>query len=163
MVPDIKDQYKHLASGLKYTVAMSAVTGEGRENLAPALEDAISSQLEEISIVLSYLHAPQLDSIHTLGFLDSVIYKEDGIHINGKLPLFLKRRLELLISSDSNESVDESDLDDISDTIKLSEKMLGMSWEYLDNVEASVAADCDDKDCEDEWDPSKLIETDDYY
>ena len=151
MVPNIKAQYKFLASRMKSTVALSAVTGEGSENLAAALEDALTSNMEEVDIILPYTaeHAPLLDSIHTLGFLDSVIYKEDGIYISGKIPLFLKRKIDLIGLEEEVSNGPEGPMDKEFD------------WSFLDSLEGGLMSE-DEGASEDMWDSSKLLEVDDY-
>lgn len=76
------------------TVAMSAMTAEGTNDLMRAMESALSSQMEYISCTISYNHVTLLSTVHNLGILDEVQYLDEGVFVRGKVPLFLKEQID---------------------------------------------------------------------
>ena len=86
-----------------HTICMSAVTGEGVDDLVTALEEIVASTLEPIAGVVSF---DQVSSIHRLGIVDEICYDEDGAYVRGRIPLFLKKQLE---SINETQAVDMND------------------------------------------------------
>lgn len=170
MIPNLKEQYKFLAQRRPQTIAMSAITKEGVEALAPALEQALAEQMEVVSLQIPYSCSHLLDNIHSLGFLTSVKYQDDYIEIEGKIPTFLRRQIQQLLdegkqSNNSCSIEDEGDLNiGVDECDRRSDKKTD-DWAWIDDVIAAAEEadrEEDETDGEDEWDPAKLIPTEDY-
>ena len=89
---------------------MSAVTQEGTSELMSAMEDALSSQMEYISCIISYNHVTLLSTVHNMGILDEVQYLDEGVFVRGKVPLFLKDQIESRINYDE-EDIEEEEVE----------------------------------------------------
>jgi hypothetical protein len=176
LIPKLKEQYKFLAAKSPQTIAMSAVSKEGVEGLAPALEQALAAQMEEVSLQLPYPCSHLLDNIHSLGFLRSVNYRDEHIEIEGKIPSFLRRQIQQLLEEGSNGkrvgadacAVDNEDEEDLN-LGGIGQRKLD-DWSWLDKAIAAAEqqeaeqgqSDEGEEDEDDEWNPAKLIRTDDY-
>lgn len=211
----MKEQYKFLARKAPQTIAMSAFSGEGLDQLAPALEQALALNMDQVHLMLPYSHSALLDAAHSHGILERVHYGDEGIELQGKLPKFLINQILSLSTREEGDSDDDIDkhmdecinedltdlvdefaqaieeisvddciLDTLNEPINIKLKQSKQprrivrkdrdSLEWLDRLEArtiQVAMDssqfesdepCDENLADDEWDPSKLLSTDDY-
>lgn len=88
-----------------HTICMSAVTGEGVDDLVGALEEIVASTLEPIAGMVSF---DQVSSIHRLGVVDEIFYDEDGAYVRGRIPLFLKKQFESINETQAIDMDDEN-------------------------------------------------------
>jgi len=122
LLPNHKEFLKAEAAKRPQTVCASAVTGEGMRGLVLALEEALASQMEPVSITVPHSRLLEyasessagetesyqfhrntlsggslMSAVHRLGSLSHVVVSEEGTLIQGRLPQFLKSRLESLV------------------------------------------------------------------
>lgn len=89
--PNRREFFLQEARKRPHTICMSAVTGEGVDDLVNALEEVVASTLEPIA---GYVSFDQISSIHRLGIVDEMFYEDDGVYVRGRIPLFLKKQFE---------------------------------------------------------------------
>lgn len=96
LVPERKEFLKFEAKKRGQTVAVSAATGEGMDQLMSVLETALSAQMETCSLTVPYGEQGEalLSTIHDLGVLDEVVYGDDGVFVRGRIPAFLNEQIE---------------------------------------------------------------------
>jgi GTP-binding protein HflX len=68
------------------TIPFSALTGKGIDRLLLAVEKELYGTLINISVKLPFSEGKLVDIFHLKGFVDSIVYRSDGIMIKGKLP-----------------------------------------------------------------------------
>ena len=71
-IPKLKEYYKFEAKKRGQTVAFSAKTGEGIDELTSVLQQAIFSELEAIELSLTYMETNILNVLHRIGVVDMV-------------------------------------------------------------------------------------------
>ena len=110
-IPGTKAFYQFEAAKRPYVVALSALTGEGIDDIMPKLESALVSTMESIEeLIIPYDRSDFLDAVHRLGSLDEVVYLNQGIQVTGKIPRFLKEQiLEWIHGSVVHEDDDEEE------------------------------------------------------
>jgi 50S ribosomal subunit-associated GTPase HflX len=74
-VPETAQFLRFEAAKRSQTVAMSARTGEGSEELLSALEEALSSQMQLLACYLPYEYTPIMSTLHRLSVLEEVTYR----------------------------------------------------------------------------------------
>ncbi|HID52787.1 MAG TPA: GTPase HflX [Anaerolineae bacterium] len=67
-------------------VAVSAVTGEGIEELLGAIEAAMGRYLHSVEVLLPYDRGDLISMLHERGQVDSEEHRGDGVKIFGRLP-----------------------------------------------------------------------------
>ena len=111
-VPNFKEFIKYEAKKRGNTVALSAITGEGFDELLNTLEIVLSSKMEYISMTISYDQNSIMNSIHSLGSIEEIQYLDDGIFVRAHIPKFLhKQILNLDEKKKNNKSLDDDDFD----------------------------------------------------
>ena len=83
-----------VASARGDTVCVSARTGEGLEQFARLLEDAVSELLIPIDILVPYDQGKVVDTVHRAGVVELEEYGEQGTHIRGRAPAQLAQQLQ---------------------------------------------------------------------
>jgi hypothetical protein len=126
-------------------VAVSSVTGEGLSELTGALEGALSSRMEQVSVTIPYGHSTLLNSLHSLGILDEVQYQDEGIFVRGKVPLFLLRQIEGVLQGDEDDEEDDDfeDADYEGEEDSDDEEEDGVMGGYMGSDEAEADADAE--------------------
>jgi len=108
-VPNRKEFIKYEAKKRGNTVALSATTGEGFDDLLNTLENVLSSKMEFISMNIPYDQNTIMNSIHNLGSIEEIQYLDDGMFVRAHIPKFL---YEQLISWDEKKRIANLDDDD---------------------------------------------------
>ena len=80
-------------SDCKNAVALSSVTGEGMEEFVAVTEQALSGLLVPVELEIPYSKGNDMNSIHEVGAVDIVEYREDGTYVKGRVPRALAMRL----------------------------------------------------------------------
>ena len=75
------------------SVAVSALTGEGMEDLVALMEDRLGEILERVELVLPHHKGDLLSDLHEQGAVDLVDYRTDGTYVLAKVPQALVGRL----------------------------------------------------------------------
>ena len=94
MIPKLKEYYKFEAKNRGQTVAFSAVTGEGMDELVKAMQTAIFSELEPVVLSVMYTEVSILNVLHRIGVVDSAEYLDTHIEVKSRVPRYLKQQLE---------------------------------------------------------------------
>jgi GTPase len=80
--------------GLPNAVAVSALTGQGLEDLLAALERAMEEEMVLINLILPYSRGDLLGLVHQRGQVLREAHGEDGTHVTGRVPESLLPRFE---------------------------------------------------------------------
>ncbi|KAJ1433151.1 P-loop containing nucleoside triphosphate hydrolase protein, partial [Ochromonadaceae sp. CCMP2298] len=102
-VPETAQFLRFEAAKRSQTVAMSAKTGDGSEQLLHALEQALSSQMQLLACTLPYEYTPIMSTLHRLSVLETVTYSDSGIYVKGFVPRFLCEQIVTLSQADDDE------------------------------------------------------------
>jgi len=98
LVPERKEFIKLEAKKRGQTVAVSSVTGEGTDLLMTALMNALSAQMDCISITVPFAAGEQgealISTIHDLGVVEEKTYGDDGVFLRARVPIFLREQIE---------------------------------------------------------------------
>lgn len=89
--PVEKVQYE--ASRRPLTVAASAQTGAGMDQLVVALEAAIQDLNKKVEVLLPYSQGDLLSLCHTNGVVEEEDYRETGVYIRASVPMYLANRV----------------------------------------------------------------------
>jgi GTP-binding protein HflX len=78
---------KRLANGFPGAVQISAVTGEGLDELRARIADRFADRYEDVRLLLPYEDGGKLAELYALGApIDERDDMEDGVHIRARLP-----------------------------------------------------------------------------
>jgi GTP-binding protein HflX len=87
------------AAQLPDSVAVSALTGWGLEDLLARIEEVLSEELVEVELLLPYDRGDLLSLMHQRGVITSEAYLSAGSRIVGRIPLRLMPRLRSFVTS----------------------------------------------------------------
>lgn len=85
---------KAVANARGDTVCVSAKSGEGLVELADALEQAVSTLLVPVDILVPYDQGKTVDMVHRAGVIEHEEYRESGTRIRGRVPAQLARQVQ---------------------------------------------------------------------
>ncbi len=95
-----RDSSQPLLPDYPDAVGISAITGEGIENLLSRIDELLYQTFVPISVKIPYTQGQLLSFFHENGQVDTIQYEEKGVHLKGKLPVrFLARYQEFLRES----------------------------------------------------------------
>ncbi len=95
-------------AGFSDTVAISALTGEGIEELLPAIHVKLYELYEQIDVLLPYSQGALTALFHEQGQVEQVEHSREGIRLVGKIPgRLLARYKEYTYGSQQNDSFEE--------------------------------------------------------
>jgi GTP-binding protein HflX len=77
------------------TVKLSALTGQGKEDLLKAIETQLKNLKTEITILIPYNKGELLNLIHKNGEVLSEVYEEEGTRVTAFVPPAIKKKLEM--------------------------------------------------------------------
>jgi GTP-binding protein HflX len=77
-----------------FTVAVSALEGDGMQDFVSVVEDAMSSLLVPIEVELPYSKGEELNIVHEQGNVEVVDYREKGTYVRALVPQAVANRLE---------------------------------------------------------------------
>lgn len=81
-------------AGFPNAVAISALTGEGIQNLLSTISDLLFETFVDISVRLPYQQGQLISLFHELGQVEQIEHQRSGVLIHGKLPLRLMARYQ---------------------------------------------------------------------
>jgi GTP-binding protein HflX len=93
-------------------VAVSALKGNGIENLLIAVRQQLYENMIHIKVILPYDQGSLISQFHESGQAEQLQHVKEGILIDGKLPGRLIARFAPYISSQSESTEDEESLSD---------------------------------------------------
>jgi GTP-binding protein HflX len=73
-------------------VALSALTGQGLDDLRAKIDHFLRQQMAPIDVVIPYSHGELVALAHENGFIEREEHKEEGTHLVGRLPIELAGR-----------------------------------------------------------------------
>jgi GTP-binding protein HflX len=82
------------------TLRLSALTGEGKDELYGAIEAEINKLKPELTVLLPYTHGELLNLIHKNGEVITETYEESGIRVCAHMPPETAKRLERFLIND---------------------------------------------------------------
>ncbi|GBG93184.1 hypothetical protein CBR_g60144 [Chara braunii] len=74
-------------------VCLSALTGEGMEEMLAAVEAILRDDLVSVEVVIPYDKGEVLSKIHRLGMVNLEEYLPNGIRVQAHVPLAMSRQL----------------------------------------------------------------------
>jgi GTP-binding protein HflX len=77
---------KKSLSGFSDVVAVSALTGEGIEELLPAIHRKLFESYESIKVMLPYQQGALLAMFHEQGQVEQVEHTRKGVILSGRIP-----------------------------------------------------------------------------
>jgi 50S ribosomal subunit-associated GTPase HflX len=107
----------------KHTVAVSALYGEGVEDLVACIEEAMAELLVPIEVVIPYSQGVELNAVHEQGNVELVDYREKGTYVRALVPEAIANRLERYRVT--------KQLEGVTDVGKKKEKADGIDWVAL--------------------------------
>jgi len=96
-------------------VAVSAITGDGLGDFVATVEEAMSSLLTPIEVLIPYSQGQDLNSIHEVGAVETIEYREKGTYVCGRVPKSLANRLQSynLVNNEDDKTVSKKDSEEI--------------------------------------------------
>jgi GTP-binding protein HflX len=88
------DELRCQAALEDFTVAVSALEGDGMQDFVSVVEDAMSSLLVPIEVELPYSKGEELNIVHEQGNVEVVDYREKGTYVRALVPQAVANRLE---------------------------------------------------------------------
>lgn len=82
-----------------HAVAISALTGEGIDDLLQSVSEQLYENLIQITVLLPYEEGGLISIFHEQGQVDFVEHRQDGVFIQGRLPVRLLARFQLFVKS----------------------------------------------------------------
>lgn len=73
-------------------VAISALTGQGLQDLADMIDEVIRGRMAAIDVIIPYNHGELVALMHEHGFIDREEHGETGTHLVGRIPVTLAGR-----------------------------------------------------------------------
>lgn len=111
------DYLRYEAACNNLQVAVSSITGDGLEDFVAVVEEALSSLLVQIEVVIPYSKGEDLNAIHEVGAVETIEYRESGTYVYGRVPQSLANRLQRYSLVDAKEdevsSAGEKDSDNV--------------------------------------------------
>jgi len=74
-------------------VSISALTGEGIDELLARIAQALEAQMVWVDVVIPYRHGELVADFHRRGLVEREEYVQEGTHITGRVPTALAGRL----------------------------------------------------------------------
>lgn len=93
--PDI---IKAVAAGRKTTVCISAINGDGIEDLMDLISLTLREAMVRLHILVPYSRSDLVEEIHRKGVVHSIGYTETGTELVAHVPPILAARLTPLLS-----------------------------------------------------------------
>lgn len=75
-------------------VAVSALTGEGLDDLSTTIGDVLRSVLRPVVVRIPYTHGELVAAVHDRGTVEVTEYEPDGTYVEGRVPADVYARLE---------------------------------------------------------------------
>lgn len=82
-----------------HAVAISALTGEGIDDLLQSVSEQLYENLIQITVLLPYEEGGLISIFHEQGQVDFIEHRQDGVFIQGRLPVRLLARFQLFVKS----------------------------------------------------------------
>jgi GTP-binding protein HflX len=93
---------------LQQAVPVSALTGEGLDNLLIRIDDVLYQQMVPVQVTLPHSAGNLLATFHAQGNVERIQHKTDGIHVAGRLPgRLVAAYRRYLVSDDGNSETSE--------------------------------------------------------
>lgn len=91
--PLVAERLKFETSTAPYTVAVSALTGDGLMDFVTVVEDALTELLVPIEVEIPYAKGDELNAVHEQGNVEVVDYREKGTYVQALVPTAIAERL----------------------------------------------------------------------
>lgn len=88
------DSVVALLSQFPNSVGISALRGEGIDNLLALIEETLTGQMVDVEVCIPYQAGELISLYHRMGSIDEQQHAADGVHIRGQLPVDLIGRYE---------------------------------------------------------------------
>jgi len=98
------------------TVAVSALHGEGMQDFVAVVEEAMTSLLVAIEVIIPYNKGDELSTVHEQGNVETVDYRPEGTYVRALVPTAVANRLERYSvqgESEATEASKQGDNDEI--------------------------------------------------
>jgi GTP-binding protein HflX len=114
--PDDAEQLKYEAAFAEYTVAVSALNGDGLQDFVAVAEEAMMDLLVHIEMEIPYSKGHELNAIHEQGNVETIDYRADSTYVVARVPTAIANRLaeysvdpESLAAAEAEKDKDEID------------------------------------------------------
>jgi GTP-binding protein HflX len=90
----IQDGVDSLGHGFPDSVAISALTGDGLDQLLACIEQVLETQMVWLDVLVPYRCGELVDLFHRRGLIECEEHTEGGTHIRGRIPAVLVGRFQ---------------------------------------------------------------------
>jgi GTP-binding protein HflX len=90
--PDAVARLQQALADYPHAVAISALTGQGLDDLRTKIDDVLRSHMAPIDVLIPYAHGELVALVHEHGFIEKEEHAENGTHLVGRLPVALAGR-----------------------------------------------------------------------
>jgi hypothetical protein len=70
------------------------------------MQTALSANMVPIECLVSYQQSKILNALHTIGILETIDHRDDGVWVQGKVPQFLKSQIDDMMRNDLDDDFD---------------------------------------------------------
>ena len=92
--PEDAEYLKYEAAMTDNTVAVSSLNGDGMQDFVAVVEDAMSSLLVPIEMVIPYERGEDINIIHEQGNVETIDYRTSGTYVVARVPQAVAQRLD---------------------------------------------------------------------
>ncbi|HBJ73327.1 MAG TPA: GTPase HflX [Actinobacteria bacterium] len=89
-----QDQLVHLLRREPHAVVVSALTGQGIEELLLAIEEDLPQLMQEVDLVVPYSRGDLISRVHELGDVIDLDHLAEGTHVHARVPKYLANVLQ---------------------------------------------------------------------
>ncbi len=90
--PDAVARLQQALADYPHAVAISALTGQGLDDLRTKIDDVLRSHMAPIDVLIPYAHGELVALVHEHGFIEKEEHAENGTHLVGRMPVALAGR-----------------------------------------------------------------------
>ena len=90
---------RHVLENFPNSVAISALTGEGTEDLLTKIDDVLFENYMDLSVWIPYKEGRLISLFHEQGQVDRIEHRNGGMQITGRLPERLNNQFSPYVKS----------------------------------------------------------------
>jgi len=117
--PQDAEHMRYEAATTDWTVAVSALHGDGMQDFVAVVEEAMASLLVAIEVVIPYSNGDALSTVHEQGNVEVVDYRPEGTYCRALVPKALANRLDCYSVAANTDSRTNDKNDDEIDWVAL--------------------------------------------
>lgn len=90
--PEMVERLQGALEDYPNAVAISALTGQGLDDLRAKIDEVLRSQMAPIDVMIPYAHGELVALVHEHGFVEKEEHAEEGTHMIARMPVELAGR-----------------------------------------------------------------------